>query len=64
LRLSLADVTTGSAEPSSTAKPAKPADLNLRGFPVAFQEGYAAGCDSRRDGSRRGDEGRYKADTN
>jgi hypothetical protein len=31
---------------------------------VAFQEGYAAGCDSRRDGSRRRDETRYKADTN
>ena len=31
---------------------------------MAFQEGYAAGCDSRRDGSRRRDEARYKADTN
>ena len=51
-------------EVPAKARAAKPAGLNLRGFPVAFKEGYAAGCESGREGSRRRDETRYKADMN
>jgi hypothetical protein len=53
-----------SAETPARAQPAHPAGLNLRGFPVAFREGYTAGCESGREGSRRRDETRYKADMN
>jgi hypothetical protein len=48
----------------SKAQPANPAGLNLRGFPVAFREGYTAGCESGRNVGKRRDEGRYKADMN
>ena len=51
------------SEPAPATKPAKRANLNLSGFPVPYQEGYAAGCDSRR-GSRHREEGRYKSDAN
>src|SRR6185295_7502758 len=50
------------AEAPAKARPATtPAGLNLRGYPVAFREGYAAGCESGRDGDKRRDEARYKA---
>jgi hypothetical protein len=52
------------ADTPSPAQPAVPANVNLRGYPPAFREGYAAGCVSRREGGRRRDEGRYKADAN
>ena len=51
-------------EPTQQQRPAKRAALNLSGFPVPYQDGYTAGCDSRRDGGRRREEGRYKADAN
>jgi len=44
-------------------QPPKPAQLNLSGFPPAFREGYADGCESGRAGGRRRDERRYKAET-
>ena len=54
----------GSVQTPAKTQSAEPAGLNLRGFPVAFREGYVAGCESGRDGSRRRDETRYKADMN
>ena len=51
-------------EPAPQQRPAKRAALNLSGFPAPYQDGYTAGCDSRRDGGRRREEGRYKSDTN
>lgn len=51
-------------EPAPQARPAQRAKLNLSGFPAPYQDGYTAGCDSKRDGSKRREEGRYKADTN
>ena len=46
------------------APPEKSAGLNLRGYPVAFRDGYTAGCQSSREGGRRRDEARYKVDMN
>jgi hypothetical protein len=44
------------------SKPAPPA-VNLSGFPPAFRDGYAAGCESaRRGGAPRRDEARYAHD--
>ena len=54
----------GSVQTPAKVQSAEPADLNLRGFPVAFREGYVAGCESGREGNRRRDETRYKADMN
>lgn len=51
------------ADVPAPAQPSVPANLNLRGYPPAFRDGYAAGCVSRREGGRRRDEGRYKSDT-
>ena len=48
---------------STTSQPPPAASVNLRGFPVAFRQGYADGCDSVRGGDRRRDERRYKADS-
>ena len=53
---------TTAPEAPREAKP--PNNLNLRGFPVAFREGYVAGCESGRNGPRRRDEARYKGDMN
>jgi hypothetical protein len=36
--------------------------VNLSGFPPAFQQGYAEGCESAGTGRTRRDEGRYRAD--
>jgi hypothetical protein len=48
---------------SSTSQPPPAANVNLRGFPVAFRQGYADGCESVRGADRRRDERRYKADS-
>ena len=58
-----------SSPPAPVEAPAKaqssnPAGLNLSGYPVAFREGYTVGCESGRNGGKRRDEGRYKADMN
>jgi hypothetical protein len=39
-----------------------PAPVNLAGFPPAFRDGYAAGCDSARARATRRDEARFKTD--
>jgi hypothetical protein len=39
-----------------------PPTVNLTGFPPAFQDGYAAGCESARRGVTRRDEMRYAQD--
>lgn len=36
--------------------------VNLSGFPPAFQQGYAEGCESASTRRTRRDEGRYRAD--
>jgi len=51
-------------ESAPQGRPAKRANLNLSGFPVPYQEGYGAGCESKRDGGRHREEGRYKSDMN
>ena len=43
------------------SKPPPPA-VNLTGFPPAFRDGYAAGCDSARRGIARRDDKRYAQD--
>jgi len=50
------------AEGAPGPTPPGPANVNLRGFPVAFRQGYADGCESVRAGGRRRDEGRYRGD--
>jgi DNA topoisomerase IB len=39
-----------------------PPRVNLSGFPPAFQDGYAAGCESARVHATRRDEARFKSD--
>jgi len=50
-------------KPSATQAPAKPppANVNLSGYPPAFQFGYADGCASVR-AARKRDEERFKTD--
>jgi hypothetical protein len=39
-----------------------PPPVNLAGFPPAFRDGYAAGCDSARARTPRRDDARFKTD--
>jgi len=63
----LAGCAANSVTPSSTGRDARAAaaprkvDRNLSGFPLAFRQGYADGCDSIGAGRRR-DESRYRSD--
>jgi len=57
--LAAATVVLGAA--CAPAEPPPPA-VNLTGFPPAFRDGYAAGCDSARRGTTRRDEKRYAQD--
>lgn len=41
---------------------ASPPRVNLSGFPPAFQQGYAEGCESANSRSVRRDENRYQTD--
>jgi hypothetical protein len=47
---------------TSASRPQPTPPVNLAGFPPAFREGYAAGCDSARARTTRRDEQRFKAD--
>jgi hypothetical protein len=47
---------------SGASRPPPPPSVNLAGFPPAFRDGYAAGCDSARAHATRRDEARFKAD--
>jgi hypothetical protein len=54
----LAVLATAGCAPS---KPPPP-QVNLTGFPPAFRDGYAAGCDSARRGTTQRDEKRFAQD--
>lgn len=43
--------------------PQKEPDINLAGYPPAFQEGYLDGCNSARRGRTIRDEARFKSDS-
>jgi hypothetical protein len=46
----------------AVSRPPPPAPVNLAGFPPAFKDGYAAGCESARVHATRRDETRFKSD--
>jgi hypothetical protein len=60
LVLLAAVIATGGCATQAAAPP--PRQVNLQGFPPAFKEGYADGCDSARARSVRRDADRYKTD--